>query len=74
MAVPRPAVSVAKAARHLGLRPPLTQTVLRPVAARARLTASTVAVAPSYTDALATGRPANLETSVWYSKRACRTP
>jgi hypothetical protein len=51
-----------------------THTVWRPEAATPRFTASTAALPPSYSEALATGSPANRATMVWYSKMACSTP
>ena len=61
-------------ARQLGLTAVETHTRWRPVAATARLSASTQAVAPSYSEALATSSPERRATSVWYSNRAWSTP
>ncbi len=51
-----------------------TRTRSRPVAARDRFTASTIAVAPSYSEAFDTSSPVRSQIIDWYSNRAWRTP
>jgi hypothetical protein len=72
--VPVPAANVAIVSRQRGLTPRDTHTPGRDLAATTRLAASTQAVAPSYREALAIGRPLMRETMVWYSNSACSTP
>ena len=74
MTWPVPTAKVANIWRQWGWIPSDTQTVWRLVAATPRLTASTAALPPSYSEALETGSPAIRATMVWNSKTACRTP
>ena len=65
---------MASTLRYSGWSAALTTTLSRPVVRVASRTASAVAEAPSYIEALEISSPVSRVTKVCHSKRACSVP
>ena len=70
----RPAAKVRRTRSVSGCTAPLTAILSRPVAWTASIIASAAAVAPSYSEALATSMPVSAQIIDWNSKIVCSVP